>query len=63
MGDFDKAKYTAEYIKKHIRQFMFKLSRIYDEDMIKWLESKDNVNEYLKSLVQKDMEESGHAPE
>ena len=63
MAAFDRRKYEVEYVKKNLRQFMLKLSRLYEPEMVEWLESKDNVQAYLKELIRKDMEESGHAPE
>ncbi len=58
MSPFDKTSYTIDYIKTKQRQFMFKLSKLYDTEMIEWLESKENINAYIKELIKKDMEQN-----
>ena len=50
--------YSIEYIRNVQRQFMLKVNRRLDPDMVEWLESKDNVQAYLKELIRKDMESS-----
>ena len=52
---FDKNQYTIDYIKKNTRQFSFKLSKIYDQEIIKHIESQGSINSYLKQLVLDDM--------
>lgn len=53
----DKQKaYDAKYLKENTRQFMLKVSRIHDPDMVDWLESKGNINQYLKQLIKEDMQ-------
>lgn len=61
MAAFDKKKYTIDYIKNNTRQFMIKVSRIYEQDMIDFLEAKENVNEYVKRLIREDMEKHQEA--
>lgn len=46
-------KAEANYRKKN-RQFILRLSPV-DQDMIEWLESKENVQGYLKELIRADM--------
>lgn len=50
-----KNEYLTNYIKTNIRRFEIKLSKIYDPDIIKWLESQKNLTEYIKNLVIEDM--------
>jgi len=50
-----KNEYLNNYIKNNIRRFEIKLSRIYDPELINWLESKQNLTEYIKNLVVEDM--------
>ena len=47
----------CKYIKEHYRRFGLKLHKTYDPEMIAFLESKDNLQQYLKELIKKDMEE------
>lgn len=49
-------KHRAEWEKTVLRRFVITLNRNYDGDMIDFLESKDNVRQYLKTLVRKDMD-------
>ena len=53
---FDRTQYNIDYIKANQRQFMLKVNRNIDPDMVAWLESKDNVQAYLKELIRADME-------
>lgn len=52
-----KAQYraTAKYIKNHYRLWTIQVKRNGEEDMIAWLESKDAVSPYIKSLIRADM--------
>jgi precorrin-6B methylase 2 len=52
----DRTKQTIEYIKKNVRQFSFKVSKIYEPEVVQYLESQPNINEYLMQLVKADME-------
>lgn len=49
---------TIAYIKKNIRQFTFKLNKLFPEDqeMIAWLEAQPNKNDYIRTLIEADME-------
>ena len=53
---FDKSSYDNEYIKANQRQFLLKVNRIHEEDMVKWLESQKSIQTYLKALIRADME-------
>ena len=59
MTDNKKA-YDAKYLKENLRQVALKISRIHEQDMIDWLESKQNINKYVKALIREDMEK--HQP-
>ena len=51
-----RAQYEIKYIRENQRQFMLKVNKKLDPDMVAWLESKENVQAYLKDLIRKDME-------
>lgn len=48
--------YEIDYIKQNQRQFMLKVNRKLDPDMVEWLEGQPSVQTYLKELIRKDME-------
>lgn len=50
--------YDLEYIKAFQRQFMLKCNRKTEPELVEWLESKENVQTYLKELIRKDIENS-----
>lgn len=50
--------YNREYVKEYQRQFVLKVNRNTDPDMIAWLESQDSIQTYLKELIRRDMETS-----
>ena len=54
---WNKTEYDIKYVKQNQRQFMLKVNRIHNPEMVEWLESKDNVQAYLKELIQRDMDE------
>jgi len=58
MAAKDRTQYMIDYIKQNQRQFMLKVNRIHDPEMIEWLESKENIQAYLKQLIRADMENS-----
>ena len=49
-----KSAYVISYIKNNVRRFEIKLSRKNDAELISWLESKENVNDYIKKLIAQD---------
>ncbi len=51
----DRTEYLRKYQKNQIREFKLKLNRAADAEMIAYLESRGNINGYLKELIQKDM--------
>ena len=52
---FDQTKYINEYIKNTYRRYTLKLRLDNDRDIINFIESKPNKNEYIKELIIKDM--------
>ena len=55
---YDKNAYDKGYIKENQRQFMLKVNRIHDADMVTWLESQSSIQTYLKNLIRTDMEKN-----
>lgn len=56
MPDIEKRKaYNIEYIKNFQRQFMLKVNRKTEPEMVEWLESQESVQTYLKKLILEDM--------
>ena len=53
-----KMEYDMKYAAKSIRQFNLKLNRNTDSDMVAYLEAQPNIQGYMKSLVQADMEQN-----
>lgn len=53
-----KGKTTAQdrYNAKNLRQFMVKINRATEPELLEYLESKDNVQGYIKSLIRADLE-------
>ena len=51
-----RVKYETQYIRENQRQFMLKVNRKLDPEMVEWLESQENVQAYLKQLIREDME-------
>jgi hypothetical protein len=49
-------KASAESMKKNVRRVVLNLSNNTDADIIKWLESKDNMMGYMKELIREDMQ-------
>lgn len=47
-----------KYNKKMRRNLTLSLNRKTDEDMIAFLENKENVGGYIKSLIRKDMDKA-----
>ncbi len=57
--DYEKRlEYNNTYNRNNYRSFSMRLNNTKEEELIKWLESKNSVKEYLLSLVIKDMEKS-----
>jgi hypothetical protein len=54
--DIEKRKaYNIEYIRNYQRQFMLKVNRKTEPEMVEWLESQKSVQTYLKQLILEDM--------
>jgi hypothetical protein len=57
--DYEKRlEYNNTYNRNNYRSFSMRLNNTKEKELIKWLESKDSIKEYLLSLVIKDMEKS-----
>ena len=50
--------YNLDYVKNFQRQFMLKCNRKTEPELVEWLESKENIQTYLKELIRKDIENS-----
>jgi hypothetical protein len=50
---------TAQYDRENTRRINLKLNKKTDDDIIKWLEAKKNIQGYLKQLVREDMKKTG----
>lgn len=47
--------YQTEFNKKRYRMYGIRMLNEADSDLIKWLDSQENLNLYLKDLIAKDM--------
>lgn len=52
---FNKTEYDIKYNQTNMRRFEIKCNRKTEQDIIKWLENKENVQAYIKSLIKSDM--------
>lgn len=50
-----KRDYDIKYMREKCRMVRLQLNRENDKDIVEHLESKDNINAYLKELIRKDM--------
>lgn len=57
---FDRKAYNGEYLKQNLRQFMLKVNKKTDPEMVAWLEGQESVQTYLKDLIRADM--AKHVP-
>lgn len=48
-------KAVIKYEKEHIKRIVLKLNIKTDNDIIQYLNTKDNINKYLKELVRNDI--------
>lgn len=53
---FDMTQYNIEYIREHYRQYMVKVNKGTETDIIEWLATKKNVQQYIKDLIRADMD-------
>lgn len=60
---FDKQEYQKKYNKEHWqdrkdvrRRFQINFHNIYDIEMIHWIDSQENMQGYIKSLIVADMD-------
>lgn len=47
---------NQRYIQKAMRQFMVKINRFTEPELLEWLESQPNKQGYIKELILADME-------
>lgn len=47
---------VAKYIKNHMRRFTIQFHKDKEADVIEHLESQENVTQYIKGLIQADMD-------
>lgn len=50
---------VQKYIQKAMRQFMVKVNRFTEPELLDWLESQDNKQGYIKELILADMAKKG----
>lgn len=48
--------YNLKYVKENVRQYMFKLNKKLDAELVTYLDGMENRNQYIKDLILKDME-------
>ena len=54
--------YQQDFIANRYRAFAFRLVKLSDADIIEYLEGKENLTQYLKELIKKDMIENNFQP-
>ena len=54
-----KQEYNVQYTRQYQRQFMIKVNRKLEPDLVEWLESQENVQAYIKKLVREDIQKRG----
>lgn len=53
---------TQKYLREKTKQIGLQLYKNTDEDMIIWLDSQENKQGYIKSLIREDMQRHGFTP-
>ena len=48
--------YLARYEKENLRQIRLKINRKTEPELLEWIEKKDNIQGYIKRLIQQDMD-------
>lgn len=51
----DQKRYVEDYHKQNLKQIRMNLNRKTEPEIIAWLDQKENVQGYIKSLIKKDM--------
>ena len=49
-------KATAKYKKENMKQIKFEINKATESELLAWIESKENRQGYIKSLILADME-------
>ena len=52
----NKVKYNQDYVKNNVLQVMVKINRNTEADLVDFLDTKENKQGYIKSLIRADME-------
>lgn len=47
---------AVKYSQKNIRQYILKINRKFEPELIAWIDSHDNVQQYLKGVIRADYE-------
>lgn len=50
--------YNLQYQRENLRQFKFVLNKATESELIAWLQTKPNKQNYIRELIYKDMYES-----
>lgn len=48
--------YLNKYEKENLRQIRLKINRKTESELLKWIEKQDNIQGYIKRLIQEDMD-------
>ena len=48
--------YLNNYEKENLRQIRLKINRKTEPELLEWIEKQDNIQGYIKRLIQKDMD-------
>lgn len=54
----NKIERNKAYEKENVKQFLFKVNRNTDSDIIEFLESKENKNNFIKELIREHMKKT-----
>ena len=52
--------YMAAYEKDNLRQIRLKINRRTEPELLEWIEKQDNIQGYIKRLIQEDMNRGGN---
>ena len=53
---FNQSEYIAEYVKENYKRFELRLNKKTEQDLIEHLDKQPNRNDYIRSLIKKDMQ-------
>ena len=55
----NKIKYDTKYVRETYKRYEIRLRMVDDSAIIEFLDTKENKNDYIKSLIEDDMNKSG----